>query len=337
MIIDMHCHYVPEPVAEILRNRTSAPFVEKLADGTEQRHMPAGNILSFADDYTDMADLRINHMDEMGIDIEVLSMGLLFGLHALPIEEAVAVATAFNDDLSALCKGHPHRFRGLALLPMADIGAAAREYRRARLELGLIGAILPVNSFVSREEADKTAAIFEAAQETGGHIFVHPGLRADELAAIGNKKKNKPADPNSTERMALKVQHNLALAMVTFSFSDFLDPYPDITVQLANLGGTLPMVLERMDHTVTSRMSERPLPSSQLGRIYLDCASLGPNAIDIAAKVYGPDKLLFGSDYPIFPIAQALDAVKNSSIDDDAKQKLLGGNAQTLIDRYQAG
>ena len=136
------------------------------------------------------------------------------------------------------------------------------------------------------------------------------------------------------ERMALNVQAKLGQAMVTLSFSNYLDPFPDVSVQLANLGGTLPMVIERMDHTVITRTPENELPSEKLGRVYLDCASLGPNAIKIAAKLYGSDRLLLGTDYPIFPLQQALKAVKAANINEDTKTKLLGSNAQKLLGQY---
>jgi predicted TIM-barrel fold metal-dependent hydrolase len=90
-------------------------------------------------------------------------------------------------------------------------------------------------------------------------------------------------------------------------------------------------LIERMDYTVLTRNLEGGLPSKKLARIYLDCASLGPNAIEIAAKLYGPEKLLLGTDNPIFPLQQALKAVEATTLDASAKTKLLGGNAQKLL------
>ena len=50
------------------------------------------------------------------------------------------------------------------------------------------------------------------------------------------------------ERLALTVQHNVGHCAVTLLFSDFLTNYPDVSIHVANLGGTLPMVIERMDN-----------------------------------------------------------------------------------------
>ncbi|MBT4750139.1 MAG: amidohydrolase family protein [Rhodospirillaceae bacterium] len=327
LTVDCHVHYVPDCVADILRQRRSAPYIEQLEGGAEVRHMPAGNVLSFGADYTDMA-ARIPYMDGHGIDIQILSMGLLFGLHALPAEEAVPIARAFNDDLAELCATGNDRFKGLALLPIDDIGACVTEWKRARTELGLLGAIVPTNGFVTREHADHMAPIFAAAQETGGHIFVHPGPRPEELGRGGTLGA---ADPLALERAALGVQARLGQAMVTLNFSDYLEPFPDVTVQVANLGGTLPMVIERMDHTYQSRKPDAVPPSKKLGRCYVDCASLGPAAIDIAATVFGADKILLGTDYPIFGTEQALKAVHGSSLAEADKAKLLGGNALEMI------
>ena len=45
MIIDAHAHYIPEPMAEGLRQRQETPFIEQLENGKERFHMPVGTIM----------------------------------------------------------------------------------------------------------------------------------------------------------------------------------------------------------------------------------------------------------------------------------------------------
>ena len=134
-----------------------------MADGSERLHLPVG-FLQFGPEYIDMT-ARIAFMDGLGIKKQVLSFPGLFGVDSLAIAEAEPLLVPLNDDLAALCRRHPDRFAGLAALPFADMGLAVREYIRSRTKLGLIGAILPNNAFLSIAEAQKFAPIFKAAQE----------------------------------------------------------------------------------------------------------------------------------------------------------------------------
>ena len=333
MTIDMHVHYFPEALVEAMRRRETAPCIQTMPGGEERRLLPAGNTLPYrpADD-TDM-DARLSFMDELEIERQVLSLGILFGVHCLPVHEAAPLAHIFNDDLAELCRRHPDRFSGIALLPLADMETAAGELRRSRRDLGLIGAILPANAFTDLAQAEKLRPLFEIAQKLGAHFFIHPGLRPDEFPPPSADGKPRFGD-NALLRLALQVQANLASAMVTLLFSDFLDPYPNVTVQVANLGGTLPMVIERMDHAAKLRTPDDALPSSLARRLYVDCASLGPRAIEAAVAIYGADRVVLGTDCPIFRTDWTLDGVRAANIAKAEKSALLQGNAERLLGHH---
>ena len=105
-------------------------------------------------------------------------------------------------------------------------------------------------------------------------------------------------------------------------------------MHVANLGGTLPMVIERMDNVVLTRMPEAPLPSSKAGRIHVDCSSLGPRALEIAVAVYGAERIVFGSDCPIFSTETAKATVANAKISEEARQAIRFGNAANLLSPF---
>ncbi len=110
---------------------------------------------------------------------------------------------------------------------------------------------------------------------------------------------------------------------MTLLLTDYLAPYADVSIQVANLGGTLPFILERMDTTARLRLPDQPLPSNRLGRVYVDCASLGPRAIELAVAVYGAERVLFGTDFPIFRADWALDGLHAVNISEDERRKIL--------------
>ena len=329
MTIDLHTHYVSPDLADALRKRTVPPRIETLPDGTERFHLPVG-FLQFGPEYIDI-DARIAFMDRLGIRKQMLSFSGLFGVDSLALKEAEPLLLPFNDNLAALCRRLPDRFAGLAALPFADMGRAVAEYRRARRDLGLIGAILPVNGFLTIAEAQKFKPIFDAAREFGGHLFIHPGRRPDQVPADPGKAPPFPFADTMLPRQALGVQHDVANCMVTLLFSDFLDPYPDVSVHVANLGGTLPMVVERMDHVIRLRTDNDILPSSRLNRVHVDCSSLGPRSIEIAVAMYGADRIVFGTDCPIFRTDWSLDAVRAAEITPEVRDMILHKNAEAIL------
>ncbi len=333
MAIDLHAHYVPRDVADLLRARTAAPFIESLPEGGERFHMPVG-VLDFTPAYLDVDD-RVAYLDQIGIDIQVLSFPGLFGVDSLPSRDAMPMVRAFNDDVAAVCRRHPSRYFGLAALPMADIDAAIGELQRAVGDDGLIGAILPVNAFASAAQAERIYPLLAAGQELRAHFFIHPGPRPDEISpAVANTAVHKD---NMMQRRALDVQADVAQAMITLLFSDILDRYSGITIHVANLGGTLPMVIERMDHTAAVRSPQPHVPSSRMHRLHVDCSSLGPRAIEAAVACYGADKIVVGTDTPIFSAEWTLAAIRDANITPDQRQAILRENARRLLAPLRRG
>jgi len=331
MIIDLHAHVVPPRLADALRRRDTAPRISGNGEGrAEVYHMPDG-VVPFSVAFTDIAT-RIGFLDRLGIDVQLLSLPGLFGIDYLPADQSAPLVRAFNDDLSAQCRSYPTRLLGLAALPLADIAASVLELRRAVDSLGLIGAILPNNAFLSVSGAQRLAPLFAYAQEKGLHLFIHPGWRSADYPVAGHAG-SEPVGLR-VPRRALDTQHHVAQAMVTLLYSDFLDAYPDITLHMANLGGTFPMVVERMDHTVLTRFPGAELPSSKARRIIVDCSSLGGRAIECAAAFYGADHIVLGTDTPIFSAEWTLNEINSSSLSLAEKDGILAGTAKQLLKKW---
>lgn len=331
MVIDLHAHYVPPELAELLRARTRAPRIERLPAANEVFHLPIGS-LSFSSGYTDI-DERTRFLNDVGIDMQLLSLPGLFGIDSLPVREAQPLVRLFNEQVAKVCQRFPERFLGLAALPLADIDAARAELEHCVGKLGLCGTILPVNNFLTLDQAGRLAPIFRIADALKLHIFVHPGRRPDELPRDSNEKVAVPFTDNFLPRQALAVQSQVASAMITLLFSNFLADYPNASVHVANLGGTLPMVIERMDHAARLRAPEQPLPSTRLrgGSVHVDCSSLGPLGLELAVAAFGADKVVIGTDCPIFRADWTLEAVRKARISDEDRRAILCENAKRLL------
>ncbi len=325
--IDLHAHWLPPVMAQALRQRHhQVPRIDTLADGTEQMVMPSGT-LSFSTDYTD-ASQRLTHMATLGVGKQMLSLPGLFGIDSLPLDQSAPLVRIFNDTCAVLCQAHPRRFCGLAALPWINLDAAVAELRHARLKLGLLGAILPMEAFQCEASAARLLPLFEAAEDLGAHFFVHPGRMPGSSAL--------PVTPldHDWARQALAAQHDVGQAMVTLLLSDFLRPWRNITVQVAHLGGNFAAVVERMDPMQPMHDQTRALPSRRARAVWVDCASLGPRALEQAVAVFGANRVVLGTDGPVCDAAKTLSSIRHSRLSAAEQALILQVNAAGLLARF---
>ena len=328
MTIDVHTHYIPESIAELMRTRTKPPWLEKRNDGSEWFHAPAA-VFEFTPDYIDMA-ARLEFMDAAGVDAELLSFAGLFGVDSLPVSEALPVLQEFNNHAAGLYRDHPARFGTLASLPFADIDAAVAEYRRARNDLGLLGAVLPLDYFVDLATADQLRPVFEVANELGGHLFIHPGPRPDQRPDLTDGEKPPQID-HFLWRNQVDVQARVAHAIITLLMNDFLADYPGLSLHIANLGGSLPSVMERLDHMRDIRLPNVTRPSEKLRGLYTDCSSFSSKTIELTAKFLGADRVLLGTDCPVLDTDRTISGIETANLTADEKKLILHDNAVRLL------
>ncbi len=320
--IDMHSHFYGGLV-DSLRRRTARPYVARNAAGRDVLHAMTASTM-MADGYVDTA-ARLAWMDEAGIATQLMTFPGALGVDVMPLAETEGAIRDFNDHLGDLCRASGGRFAGLAGLPLADIHAAAVELRRARLSLGLAGAILPGNFFLTAESAETLRPVFAAADAVGALLMVHPGLMPGEAPPA--------AYPDNTvlRASALNLQASIAQMGLTLLSGRLLDDHPGVTVQLVNLGGTLPFVCERIVAVAQSR--EIDFDPDRLRLMVYDTASLGPRAIETASRVLGADRLMLGTDYPIFKPDRPLDSVAEAVLDEGDRAMIRHGTAGALLRR----
>jgi len=291
---DWHAHWLPPSFVEYVGRRRTPPLLTS-ADGKLQLVGVNGARHTVAKGLGDI-DERLRALDRLGIERQVLSLPGLFGVDTATCEDPVSLVQVFNEGLADIVQQRGDRFSGLASLPLARLEEAPAVLDYALTKLGLSGAILPADAFADKETALRFDDVLRVANDAAAHIFVHPGplpaskpmgtAYADEAAAL--------------RKGVFDIQNGLTAAAITLEFTDFLDAYPALTLHLANLGGNLAFLAERIAHGA-GRYNLTPEQSDgRLKRIYVDTASFGPRAIELAARTFGRDRILFGSDAPFF-------------------------------------
>ena len=330
-MIDMHAHWKPAEVADALRARSREPRILRNDDGVEVLKLP-GMGETPLDKAFDDVEFHLGRMDRQGVDVSVLSLvGGFCWIEAQPLEVSVPLCRRVNDRLSAICQEHSGRFAAYAALPLTDISAAAAELERALGLPGIIGAQIPGNAFLTSKDAEAMRPLLEVANRHHAVLFIHHGPRPGDAYPKVSGETDNARRRNGT----LDMQASLSSVMVTLCLTDYLASYPDVAIQVHNLGGNIPYEVERMDHRSLLDTPEEELPSSRFrkAKVYVDCNSFGPLAIEAAVNLYGAERIVCGTDGSEFGCDWTRKALADARIGEEAREQILHRNASAMLAR----
>jgi predicted TIM-barrel fold metal-dependent hydrolase len=334
-MIDMHAHWKPAEIADALRARSREPRIVRNQDGVEVLKAPRMGETPLDQAFDDV-EFHLGRMDRQGVEVSVLSLlGSFCWIEAQPVEVAVPLCQRVNDGFSAICQEHQGRFAAFAALPLTDMSAAVAELERAMGLPGVIGAQLPGNFFLTRTDAEAARPLLEVANRHRSVLLIHHGPRpGDAFPKVGGDTDN-ARRRNGT----LDMQASLSSVMVTLCLTDVLAAYPDVTMVVHNLGGNIPYEVERMDHRSMLDTPEEELPSSRFRRakVYVDCNSFGPRAIEAAVALYGAERIVCGTDGSAFGVDWTRKALAEAAIGEEAREAILHRNAAAMMARVGRG
>jgi gamma-resorcylate decarboxylase len=279
-------------------------------------------------------DRRLREMDELGIEVSVLSLGS-DGIQSIPDpDEAIATAREANDALAEIVAARPDRFQGFAALPLQDPDAAIDELRRAVDELGFRGAM--VNGFSEVGDAGTAAyydqpeyePFWEAVADLGVPFYLHPRnpLESQRRIYEGRSELLGPT-------WAFGVETGThALRLIT---SGLFDRVPGLQVILGHLGENLPFAIARLEQRLSHRTDVTLVKSPRtVLREHFHVTVSGnyhtPSLLAVMLEL-GADRLLFAADHPFEAMADAAVWFDALPISDADKEKIGAGNARRLL------
>ena len=80
---------------------------------------------------------------------------------------------------------------------------------------------------------------------------------------------------------------------------------------------------------------DEELPSSRFrkAKVYVDCNSFGPHAIEAAVRLYGAERIVCGTDGTEFGVDWTRKALAEAEIGEVAREQILHHNAAVLLAR----
>ncbi len=277
MRVDVHQHIWTEPLLEVLRSRSSLPFVRPSA-GSAVLHS-AGEQPYAIDVATELPARRAQMLQRDGLDLAVIALSSPVGIEALPREAARELIDAHLDGVGDLPDGFA------AWGPVA-LDQPDPDDIDAVLARGCVGISLPAPALAGADALAAVGPLLERIAAREVPVFIHPGgppRRSSYEASL--------TEP-SWWRALTDYVAQMHAAWLTFAALGRRE-HPDLVAVFAMLAGGAPLLSERL--------GTRGGPAVELGdpRIYYDSSSYGPVAIEAMARRVGSQQLVFGSDRPV--------------------------------------
>jgi predicted TIM-barrel fold metal-dependent hydrolase len=295
-LIDHQTHWFPRAALDALVGRKRLPRVEKSGAGYVLE-IAEGAQLALGSALVDL-DVQLGEAAAHGVEVLVSSPVTLGEVMHLDGSEAAALLDELNAEVGRAQREHAGRFVGLAMLPMHDPARAREVLDRAILEHDLRGVCVLASIEGAPIGAQATLPVFRRIEELGVPVFLHPAVRSRSFPGAGRLVLG----GISWSEAAIGWMYETALAGVSLVDSGVLDACPALEVVHPHLGGVLPYVVGRLD-----RMRPPEVPRSMLEylrtRFYTDTVGATPGALQLAASLYGPDRVLFATDFPFVPMA----------------------------------
>jgi predicted TIM-barrel fold metal-dependent hydrolase len=312
MIIDFSAHHIPEAI--IAR-------IQKTKFGKGKKDIDSNSDPGF----------RIGLMDKYGVDLQALSLSaprlLAFGDNE--VSEICRLSNSLN---YALCKIYPHRFVNICIFSLLDMKGMLRELDYAINELDCRGVTVATNQRGKGLDSPEYYPFYEKVEKHDLPILLHPtswdGYPLVDMEA-GWRMMHVFGWPFDTTQ-----------AVWRLIFGGIIDRFPNLKIVTHHLGAMLPYFSRRVEQNFNKFLKDK-LPrhiSEYWGNFYGDSALDGTDpAYPCGYAFFGPDRMLFGTDYPYGLeegedfIRENLAGIKKMAIPEEDKKKILGENAKNLL------
>lgn len=278
----------------------------------------------------DITTVRLEEMDEAGIDMQVISHAPPGG-QKLDASAAVRACQDVNNTLDAIVKSAPQRFAAFATLPQTDPNGAADELQRSVQELGFKGAMMfgPTNGKFSDEK--HFWPIYQRAAQLKVPIYLHPALPDKRVSEVyyGTYAESHPDLLGAAWGFGIETG-TLGVRMV---LSGVFDQYPDLQIILGHLGEGVALQLTRIDESL-KRPANAPTEFAKTFRNNFHITTSGffsDSALTCCIAEMGADRVMFAVDWPFVANKPGVDWLRAYPGDAKLKDQIFSGNAMRLL------
>ncbi|HEX3288230.1 MAG TPA: amidohydrolase family protein [Mycobacterium sp.] len=279
-----------------------------------------------------LAGKRLAHMDEVGIDTQVVSHGAN-SPSSLDHPDAVELCRKVNDALAEQISQHPTRFRGFATIPLHDPAAAADEMRRCVNELGFVGTLVMGTCgglFLDDERFDPVLA---AAEDVDLPIYVHPGVPPNPVSRAYYAGNWPTAIEFLFSSPGFGWHAEAGIHVLRIILSGALDRHPGLKLLSGHWGELVAGWLERLDETIGwADHLDRPVSEYYREHVWITPSGLySQNQLKFFLAEVGSERIIHSEDFPYVVRDNVTSFLEQAGLTDDERSAIAHGNAEKLM------
>jgi aminocarboxymuconate-semialdehyde decarboxylase len=316
--VDMHTHILPEKLPDFAQKFGYGDFIHLLHKRKGFADMMKGSqfFREIASNCWDPS-IRIVEYERFNTQVQVVcTIPVMFSYWAKP-KDGLAISEFLNDDIAKTVSKFPNNYIGLGTVPLQDSDLAIKELERCK-SLGLPGIQIGSNINNENLNEDKFDAVFEACEELGMAVLVHP------WEMMGQADMAKYWLP-----WLVGMPAETARAAASMIFGGVFERYKQLRVCFAHAGGSLIPTIGRLEHGFNCRpdlvaIDNKVNPRLYLGKFWVDCITHDANLLQYVINEIGAEKVCLGSDYP-FPLGdlEIGKFIEEMGMDDDSLDHIM--------------
>ena len=327
--------FAPPEMLQMYRRMFDAPSVDPGFKGLMGFYMssPSARAQHIMRCLTDLDDLRLQHMDEAGIAMQVLALTSP-GVQFMDTATAVSFARSANDFLADAIARHPTRFAGMLAVAPQDPAAAAKEIERGVTQLGIHAVVINSHTQGQYLSDPKFWDIFAAAEALNVPIYLHPNALPPKML--------EPFQECGLDGAIYGFGVETGLHALRIVTAGVFDRFPKLQMVLGHMGEALPFWAYRLDYmhraTVLSQRYDSVKPIRRQPSDYLKDNFYVTNsgvawapAVKFAQDFMGMDRVLYAMDYPYQHAVDEVSVLDNMALSPEDKKRFFQSNAEALF------
>jgi len=324
-VIDSHFHWWPRSVFEELCKRSDYPRAEVNGKGgySYWRSAGAGARFNVGAEWFDL-DKQWEHMNGLGHDVDLVSSIGPFSVHFsdMPVAEGRDQAMLWNEEMAGAQRRYPGHLWASAAVPLVDTQVALEVVDDAINRLGLMGVNLPGSvGSDPRIDAERLEPFYDRVEQLGVPLFLHPTDAVFQDILDGY---------NGALYLSLGRVIDVSVSAFRLVLSGIMERHPNLKLFVSHTGGALPYQAGRMDKNAKAAGLPRP-PSEYIKRMFTDIVTPHALGMKFAIDFFGVDHVMYGSDYPCWSPAAALELFDEIGLPASDQEKILSGNARRIL------
>lgn len=322
-VVDLHHHFIPRAVFDDLARQAGGA-----------RRLLTDRISVTLNPVLPDIDAHLGMMAEAAVDEAVLTYAALSVL-------GTGVCRQINDALATVAADHASTLHGAVHVDIDQPAQAVAELHRGLDELSMRAVALPTSGLRRYLDDPELYPLWELITDRQLPVILHPvSLAAGSSTDYAIERSC--ARPFETTTAAIRLLYGV------------VPRFPALRFVAPHCGGTLAVLKGRIQMFFTPPGGEpRSLPRTQSelaaegldtafddlwSHILVDTAGNGgwTPITRMALDVFGPDRVCFGSDFPLeshsaATISELIAAIVSLGLDESLHAAVLGGNAAGLL------